>query len=236
MSGVYRRPEEKIIDTETQANQFSIRPEYPSKNTKQIVDLVQSIDWAPKIPNCTQEYGNNKEIELKYNSWDQDIPVLKKEHWVKEMAKEISDMGLEDKARIKELKKDEYQFVGYLRKLPGKEYANTRFRFMDSMVDRLTKNSSVDMVFELFSSTSKEPSADRDRSNPIHVPNTLGKRQDLLRLLSTTKKPIAIVAIDLAGLTIDTNDFCYHVHTLKSTRKAIQSILNPAMSLFPLSV
>ncbi|KAI9484941.1 hypothetical protein BDB00DRAFT_773980 [Zychaea mexicana] len=88
----------------------------------------------------------------------------------------------------------------------GKEDASTRLRLLDSMVDRLIKDSSVDMVFASYSSTSKQPFADRDRTDPIHVPKTSGNTQDLLRLLSTTSKPIAIVAIDFAGLTTNTND------------------------------
>ncbi|CEG79838.1 hypothetical protein RMATCC62417_14254 [Rhizopus microsporus] len=74
------------------------------------------------------------------------------------------------------------------------------------MVDRLIKDSSVDMVFASYSSTSKQPFADHDRTDSIYVPKTSGNTQDLLRLLSTASKPIAIVAIDFAGLTINTND------------------------------
>ncbi|KAI9263928.1 hypothetical protein EDC94DRAFT_493395, partial [Helicostylum pulchrum] len=60
------------------------------------------------------------------------------------------------------LKKNEYQVIGYVRKSPGKEDVSTRLRLFDSMVDTLIKDSSVDMVFVSYSSTSKQPFADRD--------------------------------------------------------------------------
>ncbi|KAF7720561.1 hypothetical protein EC973_007491 [Apophysomyces ossiformis] len=131
--------------------------------------------------------------------------VLKKERR-ESIANKVLNVGRAHKARIEDLKKDGYQVLGYVRKSPGKEDASTRFRLLASMVDRLINGSSVDMVFASYSSTSKEPIASRDRTDSIHVPKTSGTTQDLLRHLSTTSKPIAIVAIDFAGLTTNTND------------------------------
>lgn len=87
------------------------------------------------------------------------------------------DLGRVHKARIEDLKKDGYQVIGYIRKSPGKEDASTRLRLLDLMVDRLFNGSSVDMVFASYSSTSKQPFANRDRTNPIHVPKTSGNTQ-----------------------------------------------------------
>ncbi|KAG0162794.1 hypothetical protein DFQ28_000765 [Apophysomyces sp. BC1034] len=129
--------------------------------------------------------------------------VLKEKHR-ETIAKKVLEFGRVHKARVEELKKEGYQVIGYVRKSSGKEDASTRLRFLDSMVDRLFNGSSVDMVFESYSSTSKQPFANRDRVNPIHVPKTSGNTQDLLRLLSTVSNPIAIVAIDFAGLTTNT--------------------------------
>ncbi|KAL0082993.1 hypothetical protein J3Q64DRAFT_1810096 [Phycomyces blakesleeanus] len=72
----------------------------------------------------------------------------------------------------------------------GKEDASTRSRLLDLMVDRLIKNSSVNTVFASYSSTSKQPFADSDKTNPIHVPKTPGNTQDLSRLFSTARKAV----------------------------------------------
>ncbi|KAG1176941.1 hypothetical protein G6F70_005205 [Rhizopus microsporus] len=111
--------------------------------------------------------------------------------------------------RIENLKKDGYQVTGYLRKSSGKGDASMRLRLLDLMVDRLIKDSSMDMVFASYSSSSKQPFTDHDRTDPLRAPKTLGSTQGaihLLRLLSTASKPIAIVAIDFAGLTTNIND------------------------------
>ncbi|KAG1453387.1 hypothetical protein G6F46_009266 [Rhizopus delemar] len=86
------------------------------------------------------------------------------------------------------------------------ENASTKLRLLDSMVDRLIKDYSVDMMSASYSSTSKQPFADHDRTDPVHVPKSSGNTQDLLRLLSIASRPIAIIAIDFARLTTNTND------------------------------
>ncbi|KAG1166417.1 hypothetical protein G6F36_012952 [Rhizopus arrhizus] len=62
------------------------------------------------------------------------------------------------------------------------------------------------MMSASYSSTSKQPFADHDRTDPVHVPKSSGNTQDLLRLLSIASRPIAIIAIDFARLTTNTND------------------------------
>ncbi|KAI9288685.1 hypothetical protein BC943DRAFT_301867 [Umbelopsis sp. AD052] len=88
----------------------------------------------------------------------------------------------------------------------GKERTSARLSLLASMIERLKEDSSVIKVFGSYSSTSNQRFADRDFVDPVHVPNTLGNTQDLLRHLSTSNKPVAIVAIDFAGLTTNVND------------------------------
>ncbi|KAL0093957.1 hypothetical protein F4703DRAFT_1964532, partial [Phycomyces blakesleeanus] len=114
------------------------------------------------------------------------------------MVNKILNVDQEHKVRIENFKKDEYQVICYVRKSPGKEDASTRSRLLDLMVDRLIKNSSVNTVFASYSSTSKQPFADSDKTNPIHVPKTPGNTQDLSRLFSTARKAVVIVAIDFS--------------------------------------
>ncbi|KAI7904051.1 uncharacterized protein BX663DRAFT_432369 [Cokeromyces recurvatus] len=103
----------------------------------------------------------------------------------------------------------------------GKEDASTRLRLLESMVDRLVQNSSVDMVFASYSCRSKQPFADRDTANPIHVPKTSGNTQDMLQFLSTSSKPIAIVVVDFAGLTTNTNDLIQWLQDYETVRFAL---------------
>lgn len=84
------------------------------------------------------------------------------------------------KAQIGDLKKDEYQVIGYVRTSSGKENASTKLRLLDSMVDRLIKDYSVDMMSASYSSTSKQPFADHDRTDPVHVPKSSGNTQGII--------------------------------------------------------
>ena len=90
-------------------------------------------------------------------------------------------MGREHKMRIENLKKDGYQVTGYLRKSSGKGDASMRLRLLDLMVDRLIKDSSMDMVFASYSSSSKQPFTDHDRTDPLRAPKTLGSTQGAIR-------------------------------------------------------
>jgi hypothetical protein len=69
------------------------------------------------------------------------------------------------------------KLIGYVRKSPGKESTQTRLRLLGSMVDKLMKASSVDMVFGSYSSSSYEPFVKRDTTRTTVIPRTAGNTQ-----------------------------------------------------------
>ncbi|KAI8874985.1 hypothetical protein K501DRAFT_162898, partial [Backusella circina FSU 941] len=96
------------------------------------------------------------------------------------------------------------KIIGYVRKSPGKESTTTRLRLLESMVDKLMKASSVDMVFGSYSSASNEFFVKRDTTTTV-IPRTKGNTQGNTAK-SVASYPITIVVIDFAGLTANKPD------------------------------
>ncbi|ORX62873.1 hypothetical protein DM01DRAFT_1330986 [Hesseltinella vesiculosa] len=146
--------------------------------------------------------------------------VLKENHR-KDIVKQVVSVKEKHKASIEDLKNDGYQVVGYVRKSRGDEDEGTRLRLLDSMIDRLVTDSSVDMVYASYSCASNEPFANRDHSHTIRVPRTAGNTQDLLQFIATSTKPVAIAVIDFAGLSTNTTD----ITALINDHECIQAIV-----------
>ncbi|ORE01454.1 hypothetical protein BCV72DRAFT_217268, partial [Rhizopus microsporus var. microsporus] len=121
------------------------------------------------------------------------------------------------------------KIIGYVRKSPGKESTTTRLRLLDSMVDKLMKASSVDMVFGSYSSTSDELFVKRDITTSTVIQRSITKTPlklkqfalDLLQYLATTTYPIAIVAIDFAGFTTNKPDLVHFLRVHKTVKNIV---------------
>ncbi|KAG2181862.1 hypothetical protein INT44_008678 [Umbelopsis vinacea] len=159
--------------------------------------------WCGKVKlDCLRSEPSRNNAQGTERARSRFLWVLRNEH----RAKATVNVRRCHKAQIEGLKCNNFDVIGYVRKSPGKERTSARLSLLASMIERLKEDSSVIKVFGSYSSTSNQRFADRDFVDPVHVPNTLGNTQDLLRHLSTSNKPVAIVAIDFAGLTTNVND------------------------------
>ncbi|CAO0803269.1 unnamed protein product [Mucor circinelloides] len=72
------------------------------------------------------------------------------------VARQILNVSATHQDRLHGYRSEGCTLIGYIRKLPGKKSARSRRQLLDSMVDKLTKNSSVDMVFGSYSSSASD--------------------------------------------------------------------------------
>ncbi|KAI8062348.1 uncharacterized protein B0P05DRAFT_246471, partial [Gilbertella persicaria] len=96
---------------------------------------------------------------------------------VESVARQILNVSATHQARLHGLISEGCKIIGYVRKSPGKESTTTRLRLLESMVDRLMKASSVDMVFGSYSSASDELFVKRDTTTTTVIPRTEGNTQ-----------------------------------------------------------
>ncbi|ORX52280.1 hypothetical protein DM01DRAFT_264777 [Hesseltinella vesiculosa] len=99
------------------------------------------------------------------------------------------------------VKDNNMKLIGYIRKSPSNESHQARLASLVSMCERLRTMSNVDIVYASYSSKADAPFNQRDTKCEQKIPGTAGNTQDFLHFLSTETTPIAIVAIDFAGLT-----------------------------------
>ncbi|KAG1444228.1 hypothetical protein G6F56_010383 [Rhizopus delemar] len=118
-------------------------------------------------------------------------------------------------ARLHELISKECKIIGYVRKSPGKESITTRLRLLESMVDKLMKASSVDMVFGSYSSASDELFVKRDTTTTIIIPRTKGNTQ------AAASYPVTIVVINFAGLTTNKPDLVQFLRDHKTVKNIV---------------
>ncbi|KAI9012062.1 hypothetical protein CLU79DRAFT_709587, partial [Phycomyces nitens] len=98
---------------------------------------------------------------------------------------------------------------------------------LDLMVNILIKDLSVHIVLTSYPYISKQPFADRDRTNPIHVLKTSGNTRHYIPKNAFACNPIAIVAIAFAGLTTNTIDLIQWLHNHKIAKIALLDNIDP---------
>ncbi|KAG2206319.1 hypothetical protein INT47_007333 [Mucor saturninus] len=156
---------------------------------------------------------NNK---IRYRS----LWVLKSIHR-ESIARETLNVRATHQARLYKLISEGCKIIGYVRKLPGKESITTRLRLLESMVDKLVKASSVEMVFGSYSSASDEIFVKRDTTKTTVIPRTKGNTQDFLQFLAAANYPVTIVAIDFAGLTTNKPDLIQFLRDHKAVKNIV---------------
>ncbi|KAI9301128.1 hypothetical protein BJ944DRAFT_11032 [Cunninghamella echinulata] len=125
---------------------------------------------------------------------------------------------------ILNLKSNEYQIIGYVRKLHGKEDKESRIRLLQCMADKLLTRMSVDKVYASPMSHANEPLVSRDVNYDKEIlkglKNIEGNTQDLLSYIRIAKK-VCLVAIDFAGITTNIADLRNFVRDNDSVKKIL---------------
>ncbi|CEI89055.1 hypothetical protein RMCBS344292_03428 [Rhizopus microsporus] len=135
------------------------------------------------------------------------------------VAKNIAYILPYHQERIKYLKKDGHNIVGYCRKFIVNKDRNVRTRLMQRMVDTLFERSLVEKVFVSPCVSTFGSIATRDRGfyermeDPAHV-------ADLLAYIFATEK-VYLVVFDLASLTTDKDDLLNFVGANKNLQGII---------------
>ncbi|KAF1796284.1 hypothetical protein FB192DRAFT_1337011 [Mucor lusitanicus] len=122
---------------------------------------------------------------------------------------------------IKNLQKKGYEIVGYARKSPTNEDAETRKKLLKSMISNLKERSLATRIYASPCSWASSPLESRDL-RPQVIMNNLsvdGNTQDLLTYLKSVSHDVCLVAIDFAGLTTRSQDIIKLVETNPSLKK-----------------
>lgn len=109
------------------------------------------------------------------------------------------------KASILNLKKNDYEIIGYVRKSPSDVDPERRLKLLQKMVDNLLDRSLVDKVYVSVSSPASSPFNERDLNKTDEIMEKLkhvtGNTPDMLEYLQSIDHNICLASIDFAGIS-----------------------------------
>ncbi|KAL1929732.1 hypothetical protein VTP01DRAFT_1870 [Rhizomucor pusillus] len=247
---------EEMLQTEAQAKQFLNEAYFVDDPLNDKVYSFRSVGMQEIFNNltCFTNVFNNRSL-LSFTKWcsthrlpfmnaietrklnirKRDLYVMR-EGYQKNLARAITQYLMNYQYSIRALKSENYEIVGYARKSPGNENAQTRTRLLQKMIRILEDRSLATKIFVSPSCISSEPFNSRDNSLDktamTGLKNVAGNTQDLLHYAQATKTNICLAAIDFAGLTTNVEDLKKLLSTNNRIKKVAVDTFSSTNELF----